>query len=320
MPGATCTLTATVHSERNLGGYVLQTLSVSFTVTASFEALPSKHDSESVFTFNVRFSEALASKRAAVRSAFTVTGGSVTGQMRVNGQSDLWRIKIRPSSHGDVSIALPANVACNAGGLCTADGDVLSNALSATVQGPVALSVADARVHEAANATLDFVVSLSRAALGPVTVDYATSDGTATAGGDYMATSGTLSFAPGETSRTVPVSVLDDLKDEGAETFTLSLSNATGAHIEDAEATGTVSNSDPLQKMWLSRFGRTVAGHVVDAVGERLRGGSGGSHVTIAGRRLSLATGSEGATALHDTADMPGGQPARFGPAADTGP
>ena len=166
MPGATCTLTATVHSERNLGGDVLQTLSVSFTVTASFEALPSEHDSESVFIFNVRFSEALASKRAAVRSAFTVTGGSVTGQMRVNGQSDLWRIKIRPSSHGDVSIALPANVACNAGGLCTADGDVLSNAPSATVQGLVALSVADARVHEAANATLDFAVSLSRAASG----------------------------------------------------------------------------------------------------------------------------------------------------------
>ena len=103
-------------AERNLGGDVLQTLSVSFTVTASFEALPSEHDSESVFTFNVRFSEALASKRAAVRSAFTVTGESVTGQMRVNGQSDLWQIKIRPSSHGDVSIALPANVACNAGG------------------------------------------------------------------------------------------------------------------------------------------------------------------------------------------------------------
>ena len=196
------------------------------TLTASFEGMPAAHDGESVFTFRVRFSEALASKRKVVRNAFTVTGGSVSGQMRVNGQSDLWRIKIEPSGHGDVSIALPANVACDAGGLCTADGDVLSNAVSATVQGPPALTVADAEVEEAANATLDFVVSLSRATSGTVTVAYATSDGSAAAGADYTATGGTLSFAAGETSKTVSVPVLDDAHDEGEETLTLTLSNA----------------------------------------------------------------------------------------------
>ena len=99
--------------------------------------------------------------------------------------------------------------------------------------GAPTLAVVDARVHEAADATLDFAVSLSRAASGTVTVDYATSDGSATAGADYTAASGTLTFAAGETEKTVSVPVLDDSIDEGEETFTLRLSNATGAHIAD---------------------------------------------------------------------------------------
>ena len=69
--------------------------------------------------------------------------------------------------------------------------------------------------------------------------------------------------------------VLDDAIDEGEETFTLRLTNATGARIADGTATGTIENSDPLQKMWLSRFGRTVAGQVVDAVAGRLSGPTG---------------------------------------------
>ena len=153
-----------------------------------------------------------------------------------------------------------------------------------------ALAVADAQVQEAANATLDFAVSLSRAASGTVTVDYATSDGSATAGADYTAASGTLTFAVGETSKTVSVPVLDDIHDEGEETLTLTLSNASsGTAITDAEATGTIVNTDPIPKAWLAHFGRTVAGHVVDAIGERLTGPSdGGSHVTLGGQWLSL--------------------------------
>ena len=57
-----------------------------------------------------------------------------------------------------------------------------------------AASVADARVEEGLNATLDFAVTLSAAPATAVTVDYATADGTATAGEDYEAASGTLTF------------------------------------------------------------------------------------------------------------------------------
>ena len=119
-----------------------------------------------------------------------------------------------------------------------------------------------------------------------------------------MAVSGTLLFPPGDTGVTVLVDVLDDARDEGEETFTLRLGNASGASLGDAEATGTIANTDPLPKAWLARFGRTVAGHVVDAVGERLTEVSApGSHVTVAGRRLPIDAGSPGAAARPESPD-----------------
>ena len=106
-----------------------------------------------------------------------------------------------------------------------------------------ALSVADARTTEGADATLEFAVLMNQAASGTVTVDFATADGTAQAGKDYTAANGTLTFAAGETRKTVSVPVLDDAHDEGEETLTLTLSNASGARIADATATGTIGIS-----------------------------------------------------------------------------
>ncbi|MYB29013.1 MAG: hypothetical protein F4X38_07720, partial [Acidimicrobiaceae bacterium] len=78
-----------------------------------------------------------------------------------------------------------------------------------------------------------------------MTVDWTTSDGTATAGQDYTADSGTLRFAPGETSKTITVDVLDDDVHEPDETFTVTLSNPTEASIGRATATGTIKDDDP---------------------------------------------------------------------------
>ena len=259
-------------------------------LTAAFEGVPREHDGESVFTFLVRFSENPAVSFRTLRDeAFVVTGGTVRQAHRVNGRNDLRKIHIEPSGVGDVTVTLAGGRACGTtGAICTALGKVLSNTPTATIEGPAALSVADARAHENADATIDFIVSLDRAAYGTVTVDYATADGSATAGEDYTAASGTLSFAAGETEKTVAVALLDDAKDEGEETFALNLSNASGAYIADGSATGTIVNSDPLQQAWLARFGRTVAGQVVDAIGARLEGGGGESHVTVGGQRIAL--------------------------------
>ncbi len=155
---------------------------------------------------------------------------------------------------------------------------------------PVVLSVADARTTEAADATLEFTVMLNRAVSETVTVDYATADGTAQAGQDYTAADGTLTFASGETQKTISVAVLDDAHDEGEETLTLTLSNALGADIADDTATGTIENSDPLQRAWLVRFGRTVTQRVLDGVQARLRAPhQSGIRATVAGHNLSGA-------------------------------
>ena len=151
------------------------------------------------------------------------------------------------------------------------------------------LSVADARAKEGVDATVAFEVSLSRAATGSVTVDYATADGTATAGEDYTAASGTLSFANGERVKTIAVPVLDDAIDEGEETFTLRLSNARGARITDGEAVGTIENDDLMPKAWTARFGRAVAIHLVDAVDERLEQVASESYLRLGGHQLGGA-------------------------------
>ena len=148
-----------------------------------------------------------------------------------------------------------------------------------------ALSVADARAEEGVDATLDFAVTLDRSPTETVSVDYATADGTATAGQDYTAAAGTLTFAVGETAKTVSVAVLDDARDDGEETMTLTLANAAGATIDDGTATGTIQNADPLPRAWLARFGRVAAGHVLDAVAGRLAGAPASS-VSVGGHRL----------------------------------
>ena len=109
---------------------------------------------------------------------------------------------------------------------------------------PGVLSVADAEASEEEDATLDFAVTLDPAADAAVTVDYATSDGTATAGADYTGTSGTLTFLAGETAKTVSVPIVDDAVDDGGETLTLTLSQAAGANIGAAAATGIIRDDD----------------------------------------------------------------------------
>ena len=229
--------------------------------------MPAEHDG-SEFTFELHFSENPAAGYARLRDhAFTLSGNANVNQARRNtqGSNQSWTIRVDPKGNDQVSITLPATTNCsNSGAICTGDGRKLSHSTSATVAGPPSISVADARVTEAAGAVLAFTVSLSHNSGSNVTVDYATSDGTATAGADYTATSGTLTISPGSTSASIDVTVLDDSHDDGGETLTLTLSNASSGTLNDATATGTIENSDPLPKALVARFGRTAALHVVE--------------------------------------------------------
>ena len=113
------------------------------------------------------------------------------------------------------------------------------------------LSVADASITEGNSGakTLLATVSLSGASGSPVTVNYSTQNGTATAGSDYVAANGTLTFAPGQTSRTISLVVNGDAAVEPDEYFTLTLSGATGATLTRSAATLTIRNDDtgPVQ-------------------------------------------------------------------------
>src|SRR5205814_2094267 len=75
---------------------------------------------------------------------------------------------------------------------------------------------------------------------------YATANGTALAGTDYVSTNGLLSFAPGTTSQTITVRVNGDLLNEANETFFVNLSNPTNATFSDSQGVGTINNDDPV--------------------------------------------------------------------------
>jgi hypothetical protein len=92
--------------------------------------------------------------------------------------------------------------------------------------------------------TASFTVSLSKASASAVTVNYATANGTATAGSDYTAKTGTLTFAAGETSKTVTVNILGDTVVEANETFDLLLSAPTNATLGTSTGTATLVNDD----------------------------------------------------------------------------
>jgi hypothetical protein len=112
---------------------------------------------------------------------------------------------------------------------------------------PPQVSINNVSVKEGNGGTTNatFTVNLSAPSAVPVTVDYATIDGTATAGSDYLATSGTLTYAPGETSKTITVQVIGDRSAELNETFGVSLGNATGATIAGGPGIGTILDDEP---------------------------------------------------------------------------
>ncbi len=108
---------------------------------------------------------------------------------------------------------------------------------------PPTLSIANGSVNEDTG-TLVFMVTKTGSTVFPATVDYATSNGTATAGSDYTSTSGTLTFSAGESTGIISVSITSDNTLELDETLIITLSNPTGATISGSSATGTITNDD----------------------------------------------------------------------------
>ncbi len=108
------------------------------------------------------------------------------------------------------------------------------------------LSVNDITVNEGDidDNVATFEIRLSQTSDEEVTVRYTTKDGTAIAGSDYTATAGTVTFSPGETSKSIDIPIISDSIDEGNKTFTLELFESSNASIVDVQGTGTIIDDD----------------------------------------------------------------------------
>ena len=123
------------------------------------------------------------------------------------------------------------------------------------------LSVADVMVDEG-DGTAEFTVTLDVASGETVTVGYATSNGTAEAGSDYTAKSGTLTIAAGQTSKDIEVVLADDSLSEADEDFTLTLSNASNAGIDVGTATATITDNESTPTLTIADATATEGGAV----------------------------------------------------------
>ena len=109
-------------------------------LTAGFQDAPDKHLGTGVFTFEIAFSEPISISYKTLRDdSLDVTNGAATKAKRVNGQSDLWEITVKPDSDAAVTVVLPVTEGCGSdGAVCTRDGTKLSNRSEMTVPGPAA--------------------------------------------------------------------------------------------------------------------------------------------------------------------------------------
>jgi hypothetical protein len=121
------------------------------------------------------------------------------------------------------------------------------------------LSINNVTVNETngTSTTAQFTVTLSGASAQTVTVNFATAPNTAAAGVDYTSTSGSLSFSPGATTRTVSVTVLGDTLDEDDETYFVNLSGATNATIATAQGVGTIDDNDGTPSLSIANVSAT---------------------------------------------------------------
>ena len=244
---STVTLTLTPDAAYDLG-----TASAEVTVEDDDNAAPT--GAPTIDDTTPVVGETLTADPSGIADPDGLTGATFTWRwVRVSGGTDTPIAGATTASYtvaaGDVGSTLKV-----AASFTDDDGtaETVESAETATVALPM-LSIGDASVDEgdSGSVTLNFTVTLSHAATDTVTVEWATADGTATAGTDYTAGSGRLTFNTGDSSRTVFVTVASDDVDEPDETFTVMLSNPSGATIEDGAATGTIRDGDDEPKVTL---------------------------------------------------------------------
>ena len=226
-------------------------------LTATVHGVPSSHNGQDAFTFELRFSEAPKPdfSYTTVRDhAFTVTGGSVTYVRRLEaGKNVRWEVTVTPDSSADVSIDLNATTDCEAvGAICTSDGKRLSASVSAIVSGPDSVGTVPVAVIVSGTTPVaegeiaSFTISLNRAAPTALSVAVSVAD----AGGVLSGTApSSVAFATGDNSKTITLSTRDDNAIKTASTVTVSLATGSGYTLGMATS-ASVSVTDNDTAAW----------------------------------------------------------------------
>ena len=226
------------------------TVNAAFTVTLS----PSSSSTVTVKYTTANGTATSGSDYVAASGTLTFTAGqtSKTISVAVNGDT-----ADEPNETFYLGLSNPTNATI---GTAQAAATIVDNDLPA-----VSMSINNVSVAEGNSGTRNAVltVTLSGTTAQTVTVNYATANGTATAGSDYSAAIGSLTFTPGQTSRTISIVVNGDTTVEPNETFLVNLSSAVGATLSDAQGQGTIANDDTAAGgpvVWTSLVGVTANG------------------------------------------------------------
>ena len=257
-------------------------------LTASIHSEPASHDGQDAFTFELHFSENLEgfSYKTLRDHAFTVTGGKVaTAGRLVSGNNTKWRIKIGPTSNGDVTIVLPITTDCaDNGAVCNGDSRKLSNRLELTVSGPGSQQSSQqqeenspatgnptisgtAQVGETLTASTTGITDADRLTNVSYSYQWIANDGSSDS--DIAdATASAYTLVAGDAGKTIKVKVsfTDDGGDE--ETLTSAPTAAVAATVSGAPGSLSVSVNDTgkLDVSWSvpgSNGGSSVTGYRV---------------------------------------------------------
>ena len=225
----------------------------------------------------------------ALTYAWTQTGGTTVTLTGANTATPSFTAPDVGPAGEQLTFSLEVCDEANPVSLCATDStavnvqDVVVPASTISINNPAAVIEGGA---------VSFTVSLSAAQAETVTVDYATSDGTATAPGDYTSATGTVTFAPGDISETVIVQTIDDadFAEADTETFNVTLSTVTGnATIADGTGVGSITDND-------------VAPPMVDAATEVIVNGPVGPSTRKTSKSFVIKVSNDGTAPLTITA------------------
>jgi Ca2+-binding RTX toxin-like protein len=208
------------------------TTTATFTVTLS---IPSQNTITVDFT-TVDNTAIAGSDYVSDSGTLTFAPGQTTKDIMISIHGDLTH---EPDEGFFINISNPTNAEISDS---QGVGTILDN------DGMPIITINDAQVIEgdAGTESVDFTVNLSNPSQSTITIDFTIADDTAIAGSDYVSDSGTLTFAPGQTTNSIAILVNGDQINEADETFTVDLSNAQNAMTSDDVGVGTIINNDPI--------------------------------------------------------------------------